>query len=123
METKEITNLNIVYIEAEKLLEQGYKMYYTNQLVEAFVLFLRFTKFFYLIYNHKHLIINNKRHKQLNESFKKVIPILEKIKPYLIKKYEKYENTVISKETKEEKNINLDIINELELKCKKLLQN
>ena len=65
-------------------------MYYTNQLVEAFVLFCD------LIYNHKHLIINNKRHKQFNESFKKVITILEKIKPYLIKNMKNMKNMKIS---------------------------
>jgi len=88
-ETKEITNLNPVYIEAEKYLEKGYKMYYTNQFVEAFVLFMRFTKFFDIVCEHSHLIINSQRHIQLNKSFIKIIPILEKIKPQLIEKYEK----------------------------------
>ena len=86
---KEITNLNYVYIEAEKLLESGYKMYNTNQLVEAFVLFMRFTKFYDIVCRNNHLIISNKRHLNLKRNFTKIVPILEQIKPQLIEKYER----------------------------------
>jgi len=88
-ELKEITNLNPVYIEAEKLLESGYKMYNTKQFVEAFVLFMRFTKFYDIVCRNKELIISNKRHLNLKRNFTKIIPILEQIKPQLIEKYER----------------------------------
>ena len=90
-ELKEITNLNYVYIEAEKLLESGYKMYNTNQLVEAFVLLMRFTKFYDIVCRNNHLIISNKRHLNLKRNFTKIVPILEQIKPQLIEKYESIE--------------------------------
>lgn len=99
-ETKEITNLNIIYVEAEKLLEIGYKMYYTNQLVEAFVLLMQFTKFFDLVYKNKHLIIDNDRHKKLNDAFKNVVPIMENLKSILLEKYEKKNKPIINSNRK-----------------------
>ena len=57
-----ITNLNFIYIEAEKKLELGYKMYNSGLELESFVLFMQVTKFYDLILKNSHLIISNKRH-------------------------------------------------------------
>lgn len=127
-ETKEITNLNIIYIEAEKLLETGYKMYYTNKLVESFVLFMKFTRFFDLVYKNKYLIINNNRHKKMNDEFKKVIPIMENIKSILIQKYKNKNKCVINYNKKisftDENNIiKQDIWDNLEKRWQYLVNN
>jgi hypothetical protein len=86
-ENIKITNLNYIYIEAEKILDKGYKMYNNNNLVETFVLFMKVTKLYELVCNNSHLIISNKRHINLKKNFVKIISIMEIIKPQLIELY------------------------------------
>ena len=53
-ETKEITNLNVVYAEAEKQLSLGYKMYDMGLLLETFVIFMRVTKLYEVVNKNLH---------------------------------------------------------------------
>ena len=85
---KVIKNLNPIYVEAERLVEKGYKMYARNLLVESFVIFMKVTKFYDIVCKNSHLIISNKRHLNLKRNFNKIIPIMEIIKPQLIEKYQ-----------------------------------
>lgn len=79
--------INYIYNEANKNLVRGYRLYNFNQLLETFILFLRFTKLYEILCKHKHLINSNKKYLHLKQNFSKIIPILELIKPQLIKKY------------------------------------
>ena len=83
--------INYLYSEAEKKLLRGYRLYHLKQFLETFVLFMQVTKIYELICMNNHLIISNKRHLQLKKDILKILPILESIKPQLIKKYGKVE--------------------------------
>ena len=86
-ENKEIGNLNYLYAYVEKELIKGYTMYNNNQLVEAFVLFMRVTKIYDLVTQNQHLILQTKRHLKLADNINEIINIIEIIKPKLIEKY------------------------------------
>ena len=86
-ENKVIGNLNYLYAYVEKELIKGYTMYNNNQLVEAFVLFMRVTKIYDLVTQNQHLILQTKRHLKLADNINEIINIIEIIKPKLIEKY------------------------------------
>ena len=86
--TKKIINIEYLYLEAERCLINGNKMYDKNQLVEAFVYFMRLTKFYDLINENNHLVINDRRVLNIKRNVFRVISIMEQIKPKLSKKYD-----------------------------------
>ena len=91
-EHKEITNINYLYTQAEECLKQGNKMYKCDLLLEAFVYFMRMTRFYELICKNNHLIINNRRHLNIRMNVTRIVSIMELIKPKLVKKYDKKKN-------------------------------
>ena len=98
---KKITNINYLYTQAEAHLSNGDKMYDVNLLLEAFVYYMRLTKVYELICKNSHLVISNRRHLNIRRNVYRILQILEFIKPKLLKKYEKSEKKL---ETKNEIN-------------------
>ena len=88
-ETKEITDINYLYNEINNKINFGYKMYNMGQNLETFILFMRSTRLFELVQNHKHLVSQNYVYLKLKKDVMQIISIMELIKPELVKKYEK----------------------------------
>ena len=61
-----IDNINKIYIVAEDQYTIGVQMYKINNLVEAFVLLMRFTILYDRIYSYKNLIDEQKKLRSLN---------------------------------------------------------
>ena len=91
-ENKIIIDINYLYAQAEDCLRKGNKMYKCDLLVEAFVYFLRMTRFYELIGKNSHLIISNRRHLNIRMNVTRIVSIMELIKPKLVKKYDKNKN-------------------------------
>ena len=91
-ENKEILNINQLYIQAEDCLKTGSLMYKCDLLLEAFVYFMRMTRFYELICKNNHLIISNRRHLNIRMNVARVVSIMELIKPKLVKKYDRKKN-------------------------------
>ncbi len=75
-----------LYCVSENYYNDAYNMYMNGDLVESFILFLRFTKLFEMINLHNNRFILLKRYNSIKKNFRKSIMYMEDIKPKLEKK-------------------------------------
>jgi len=85
-------SIHRLYIVAENHYNEGYDMYMKCNIVEAFVLLLRFTKLFEMINSHNNRLCNCGKYNNIKKNFGKSIAYMEGIKPLLEDKYRRIED-------------------------------
>ena len=80
-------DIKFIYEAAEKCRAEGYRQYQNNNLRVAYVMFLRFAKFFDVIKSLPSLQPTSAAHKKCKVDLLNALTLMEQIKPKLLVKY------------------------------------